>query len=96
MTSGDPDMRQADAQAHARAAASPSGIGAVLVERRTGGLVRCRVSDGRALRWVEVEDPAVAPAPRIEQDLEAFASSLPPAGRLARLEAGSPLPYPFA
>jgi hypothetical protein len=89
------DIRSVERRAAARATRSPSGIGAAIVERRTGGWVRCRISDGRLFGWVEVEDPTVAAEARLVDDLERFALSLPGEGRLDRLEKSAPLAYPF-
>ncbi|HWT95324.1 MAG TPA: hypothetical protein VN238_20175 [Solirubrobacteraceae bacterium] len=89
------DIRNVERRAAARATRSPSGIGAAIVERRTGGWVRCRISDGRMFGWVEVEDPTVAAETRLVTDLERFALSLPDEDRLGRLEKSAPLAYPF-
>lgn len=89
------DIRNVERRAAARATRSPSGIGAAIVDRRPGGWVRCRISDGRVFGWVEVEDPTVAAEARLVTDLERFALSLPDEDRLDRLEKSAPLAYPF-
>lgn len=89
------DIRNVERRAAARATRSPSGIGAAIVERRTGGWVRCRISDGRQFGWVEIEDPTVAAESRLVADLERFALTLPGDDRLDRLEKSAPLAYPF-
>ena len=89
------DIRNVERRAAARASRSPSGIGAAIAERRTGGSVRCRISDGQVFGWVEVDDPTVAAEARLLDDLERFAASLPGEDRLARLEKSAPLAYPF-
>lgn len=90
------DIRLIERRASARAAASPSGVGAAIAlelpDDNALRRFRVRLSDGRLFGWLDVvADAGGLTGAEIEQEVERSAVDLPQEGRLLALEERSPL-----